>query len=235
LTYQQLAERTHYSTSTLQEAASGRRLPTLPVVQAIAQACAGDVLAWQSYWTQIRRIDDGDPALVSRAAISPPWQQSDPPEAPPHRVRSRRPRTLVAAGALGALLLVSGALLAFRLLPAGTPDASFPPPNQHPAVPLAKNAAPTYQEQEFNPNGAPTFLNVDGSGAGEPIGYGQFVQVSCKIYNVTVPSTKPDGYWYRVAGMPWDNHYYAVANTFGNGDRMGGPYTHNTDWRIPNC
>src|SRR6266571_3378831 len=38
LTYQQLAQRTHYSTSTLQEAMSGRRLPTLPVLRAIVRA-----------------------------------------------------------------------------------------------------------------------------------------------------------------------------------------------------
>ena len=102
-------------------------------------------------------------------------------------------------------------------------------------MPAAGSSVRTHTEQEFNPNGAPTFLYLDGSGAGIPVAYGQYVQVSCKVYSTIVKSTMPDGYWYRLASMPWDDHYYAAANTFGNGDKMDGPYTHNTDWRVPNC
>jgi hypothetical protein len=45
----------------------------------------------------------------------------------------------------------------------------------------------------------------------------------------------PDGYWYRIASPPWNDRYYAPANTFMNGDPWNGPYTHNTDLKVPNC
>jgi hypothetical protein len=60
------------------------------------------------------------------------------------------------------------------------------------------------------------------------------VQVACKVLAPTIPSTSPDGYWYRLAGGLW-NGDYAVANTFFNGDPIGGPYTHNTDFNVPDC
>lgn len=62
-----------------------------------------------------------------------------------------------------------------------------------------------------------------------------WVQVSCKVYAPAIQSANPDGYWYRIASSPWNNAYYAVANTFMNGDPWGGPYTHNTDFKVPDC
>ena len=62
-----------------------------------------------------------------------------------------------------------------------------------------------------------------------------WVQVSCKVYDPTIQSVNPDGYWYRIASSPWNNQYYSPANTFMNGDPWGGPYTHNTDFSVPNC
>lgn len=50
-----------------------------------------------------------------------------------------------------------------------------------------------------------------------------------------MPSASPDGYWYRIASAPWNNKYYAVANTFANGDPLGAPGSHNTDMSVPNC
>jgi hypothetical protein len=70
---------------------------------------------------------------------------------------------------------------------------------------------------------------------GPAIGSGQWVQVSCKVYDPTIVSVNPDGYWYRIASGPWNNAYYSPANTFMNGDPYGGPYTHNTDFAVPNC
>ena len=61
------------------------------------------------------------------------------------------------------------------------------------------------------------------------------MQVSCKVYDPTIASVNPDGYWYRIASNPWDNNYYAPANTFLNGDPPNGPYTHNTDFAVPDC
>ena len=64
-----------------------------------------------------------------------------------------------------------------------------------------------------------------------------WVDVSCKLKPAsTIGSAYPDGYWYRIASAPWNNQYYAVANTFWNGDIPGQtPYTHNTDFAVPDC
>lgn len=250
LTYEQLARRTNFSTSTLQEATAGRRLPTNHVTRALVAACGGDVDAWELYWTQIRRFVDRD-APADVASVAPPWapavaeqrvakaaaNTSDPVSAEFISSRIRNPRRRVAwlwsmSGAV--VLLGTGVALGVFLTGNGG-SVTFPPPTLHPSGPGTRAAAQTYTEQEFNPNGAPTFLYLDASGAGVPVAYGQIVQVSCKVYSTVVRSALPDGYWYRLVSMPWDNNYYAVANTFGNGDKMGGPYTHNTDWKVPNC
>ena len=70
---------------------------------------------------------------------------------------------------------------------------------------------------------------------GPKIAPGAYVLVSCKLYDPSIVSANPGGYWYRIANSPWDNQYYAVANTFLNGDPWGGPYTHPTDLSVPNC
>ncbi|HXS66548.1 MAG TPA: helix-turn-helix transcriptional regulator [Streptosporangiaceae bacterium] len=77
LTYEQIAKITHYGTSTLQAATSGERLPTLKVVVAFVEACDGDVSAWRTYWTQLRRIlDPYAPTDATRSAI-PSWAASN--------------------------------------------------------------------------------------------------------------------------------------------------------------
>lgn len=86
--------------------------------------------------------------------------------------------------------------------------------------------------------GSPTFTDpVHASGKGQTIPPMSYVQVSCKVKPATtIASAYPDGYWYRIASAPWDDQYYAVANTFWNGDIPGHrPYTHNTDFSIPDC
>jgi hypothetical protein len=62
-----------------------------------------------------------------------------------------------------------------------------------------------------------------------------WVEVSCKVYDPYIESVNPDGFWYRIASQPWDDQYYAAANTFMNGDPWDGPYEHNTDWAVPDC
>ena len=95
--------------------------------------------------------------------------------------------------------------------------------------------AATHIEQAGH-DGAPTFAdykNVSDPGPRiKPLGK---VEVSCKVYDPSIPSASPNGYWYRIASAPWDNHDYAVANTFFNGDPINGPYSHNTDFKVPNC
>ncbi|MCD5351322.1 helix-turn-helix transcriptional regulator [Kineosporia mesophila] len=48
--YRELAREAHYSSTTLSDAAGGRRLPTLPVVRAYVRACQGDVPEWERRW-----------------------------------------------------------------------------------------------------------------------------------------------------------------------------------------
>jgi hypothetical protein len=104
----------------------------------------------------------------------------------------------------------------------GTPPP--PPPPQ------------TWSEQETPNHPVNTFTNYhNASGMGSAIAAGQWVNVSCKVYDPTIQSVNPDGYWYRIASSPWNNGYYSPANTFMNGDPYGGPYTHNTDFSVPNC
>ncbi|GGV30721.1 hypothetical protein GCM10010245_49700 [Streptomyces spectabilis] len=51
-TYRALAERTGYSAPTLSAAASGDRLPSLPVLLAYVEACGGDRAAWEARWRE---------------------------------------------------------------------------------------------------------------------------------------------------------------------------------------
>jgi len=255
LTYDQLARRAGFSTSTLQEALAGRRSPTLPVTLAIVEACGGDVKEWRTYWAQIRRARDPDSYPGSDLPMIPSWAVTDAPAArktadstwtgneetgEPHAaspkispLRHRWRWAIIGGGVLAVALDVIITVLLTSSAPQSSAD--FSSPYAHPTAPPIRLATKTYIEQEFNPNGAPTFQFLNGSGAGIPVSYGQYVQISCKVFSTIVKSTVPDGYWYRLASMPWDNHYYVVANTFGNGDKLSGPYTHNTDWKVPNC
>lgn len=114
-----------------------------------------------------------------------------------------------------------------------------PPPTLPPTLPptVPPPVTPTtYSEQETPKHPVNTFTDYhNASGMGPAIGSGQWVQVSCKVYDPTIASVNPDGYWYRIASSPWNNAYYSPANTFMNGDPYGGPYTHNTDYAVPNC
>jgi hypothetical protein len=106
----------------------------------------------------------------------------------------------------------------------GSPPSSPPPAQQ------------TWSEQETPNHPVNTFTDYhNASGLGPAIAAGQWVEVSCKVYDPTIASVNPDGYWYRIASSPWNNAYYSPANTFMNGDPYGGPYTHNTDFAVPNC
>lgn len=51
--YRAMAVKARYSASTLSEAASGRRLATLPVVLAYVAACGADTEGWQERWRQV--------------------------------------------------------------------------------------------------------------------------------------------------------------------------------------
>lgn len=78
LTYAQMSRRSHYGTSTLQEATTGQRLPTLRVVLAFVAACDGDEEAWREYWARVSRVLD--PATVGQP-VTPPWLEAGTPSA----------------------------------------------------------------------------------------------------------------------------------------------------------
>lgn len=114
--------------------------------------------------------------------------------------------------------------------PSNAPAPSSPPSS--PSPPAVVNHA----EQETPNHPVNTFTNYhNASGMGPAIAAGQWVEVSCRVYDPTIASVNPDGYWYRIASSPWNNAYYSPANTFMNGDPYGGPYTHNTDFAVPLC
>jgi hypothetical protein len=48
-----MAEKSHYTMRTLASAAGGLRLPTLPVLIAYVNACAGDVSDWEERWDRL--------------------------------------------------------------------------------------------------------------------------------------------------------------------------------------
>ncbi len=109
-----------------------------------------------------------------------------------------------------------------------------------PAVPLCSSVVigtpGTGVTEQQGHNGVNTFANYHNASAlGPRVDAASSVQVSCKVYDPTIASVNPDGYWYRIANSPWNNQYYAPANTFMNGDPWGGPYTHNTDFSVPDC
>jgi GDSL-like Lipase/Acylhydrolase family len=100
--------------------------------------------------------------------------------------------------------------------------------------PTAAQAANVTEQQ--GSRGVNTFLNYhNASGVGVRVAPFAFIEISCKVYDPAIASANPDGYWYRVASSPWNNQYYAPANTFMNGDAVGGPFTHNTDFAVPDC
>jgi len=120
--------------------------------------------------------------------------------------------------------------------PPATTPVNSPPSTSAPPPPSVPPPPQTWSEQETPNHPVNTFTNYhNASGMGPAIAAGQWVQVSCKVYDPTIASVNPDGYWYRIASSPWNNAYYSPANTFMNGDPYGGPYTHNTDFNVPNC
>ncbi|GLP67163.1 hypothetical protein TUSST3_37850 [Streptomyces sp. TUS-ST3] len=71
LTYAQLAAQTAYSVSTLQEAAAGRRLPTLSVTLAFAKASGGDPEEWRQHWERVHALSRSNGHSARPDAVEP--------------------------------------------------------------------------------------------------------------------------------------------------------------------
>ncbi|MFP8961997.1 hypothetical protein ACLIYP_15790 [Streptomyces nanhaiensis] len=70
-TYRAMAQRAPYSAATLAEAAAGRRLPTLPVALAYAQACGGDRQEWEERWRRASADALAQPSGTEDGADAP--------------------------------------------------------------------------------------------------------------------------------------------------------------------
>jgi len=103
--FRKLARVTHYASSTLADATSGRRLPTEPVVKALVAACDADPAPWLEQLRRIAAAEQRDRA----GAIPPPGDQDgDGSGAAPRRGRERPfpgrgPRVVLAAVGLAVL------------------------------------------------------------------------------------------------------------------------------------
>nr|WP_316779815.1 hypothetical protein [Streptomyces sasae] len=66
-----MAKRTNQGASTLSQAASGERLPTLPVVLAYVQACGRDPEEWEARWREAAAEAAAEPRAESEDAAPP--------------------------------------------------------------------------------------------------------------------------------------------------------------------
>lgn len=187
--------------------------------------CAGDPAG--TYTTSLTDYGTGqDTGWVSFTIGSAP--QGPAPTSAPSPAPAQNPPPQAGNGSAGSGP-GGGTTAAPPTTPAPTTAPVAPPPStQPPTVTL-------YTEQEGH-HGVNTFTDPhNASGFGPRIQPAQYAQVSCKLHDPTIASVNPDGYWYRIASAPWNDGYYAPANTFMNGDPWGGPYTHNTDFNVPDC
>lgn len=75
--YRELANKAHYSISTLSSAASGQRLPTLAVTLAYVRACDGDLEEWERRWREAAECLGAeahtDPGSAEACGTPPPY------------------------------------------------------------------------------------------------------------------------------------------------------------------
>jgi hypothetical protein len=200
-----------------------------------------------------RDVRTANDLLAARDTIEfPPIPSEPPPATPPssEATTDRRSRlhvrawryandNQVVAGVVTAVVLTAGGALIALL--AGVighhePPAAKRPPSSHTSAQYTAQHVATVKEQAGS-GGARTFAQPRAlSGEGDTVKPGQVVRVRCKLYSPDPPSVRPDGYWYQLASAPWNGRYYAPANSFWNGDVPGHrPYTHNTDFSVPDC
>ncbi|GAA0902644.1 NB-ARC domain-containing protein [Streptomyces thermoalcalitolerans] len=78
LTYAEMARVSHFSSTTLSQAAAGHRLPTRDVLLAYVSACGGDIHEWERRWEHLRaEIHASDRRIAVGAHLDAP----DDPEA----------------------------------------------------------------------------------------------------------------------------------------------------------
>jgi hypothetical protein len=163
---------------------------------------------------------------------SPVAARTDEPAVSKRPHRWRLWTALAGVAAVAALVVI-----AINVMGAPGGGKSQTPAPSITAAPPSRFATPgeTYTETVNTAAGARTYTNPHGLvGEGPRISNGRAVQVSCRI---TVPSAAPSVgvHWYLIADPPWNNSYFAPANTFLNGDPPAGPHVTEVDQAIPLC
>jgi hypothetical protein len=159
---------------------------------------------------------------------------------------NRHQRVVLVSALVVVVLAAAAGITVWRLGDQGSAAGANGASNGGASLPTTPWVSPTgapisgtlYGEQGDNKNGSITVTDPHHPYVtGVTIDYMEQIKVSCKVYAVPPgwDSVYPDGYWYRIASAPWNNKYYAIANTFLNGDNPNGPTEHNTDPTVPTC
>ncbi|HEY0499674.1 MAG TPA: helix-turn-helix domain-containing protein [Kutzneria sp.] len=72
-TYRELAARAHFSSTTLSDAAGGKRLPSLAVTLAYVRGCGGDVAEWEQRWHAVRAASEIRPVTPDVDGTAAPY------------------------------------------------------------------------------------------------------------------------------------------------------------------
>ena len=139
---------------------------------------------------------------------------------------------------------------------AAVPGASGTAPNPNtsivvtaslsPSPPLATGLSTSDSEppgsgvvERQGSRGAPTFTDpLNPTTAGMKVPPWAYVRITCRTMTTltAIPTAFADGWVYLLESAPWNDKYYAVANTFWNGDIPGDtPYLHYEDLNVPTC
>lgn len=160
---------------------------------------------------------------------------------------SPRRRRVVLVAALGCVLLTAISIAVWALVPdlhtatpVGASGTTDPANGMAPSPVLTTVSSPsfvpgqTFIQTVHTPQGARTYTDpYNLLGEGPRVDNHTSVHVSCKIVAPGVPSVGI--YWYRIADPPWNDRYYSPANSWLNGDSIGGPYESIVDATVPYC
>jgi hypothetical protein len=107
-------------------------------------------------------------------------------------------------------------------IPACQNTTPAPAPTPTPAPPPPPNEQ-TWSETVASGGGAHTWTNYADAGGSEgaTVGFDQTVQISCRVQGFAVADGNT--WWYQIASGPWNNSYYASADSFYNGSPIGTP------------
>jgi transcriptional regulator with XRE-family HTH domain len=134
--FRQLAKLTNYSSSTLADATSGRRLPTEPVLKALVIACGADPAPWLD---ELRRVTPS----AAQSAPDPEPSGGARADRRGRRGRRGRRRAAVLAAAGGLAVFGTGVAAGWALAPASASSGSQEAGPGMPAFSGTPTPAPT--------------------------------------------------------------------------------------------